>query len=103
MKLFLGSSRNLKRSFKVICCYCGYIHIHQNLDLPRKACEKCRAALSIDTSWDPHAVRIYTEHADPKLIEDFIAELKSKRVRLRERKSTTKSKFTVSKKSKRVA
>lgn len=93
----------MKRAFKVICCYCGHIHIHHDLDLPRDICEECREVLSIDSSWDPHAVRIYTEHADPNLIKDFIKEIKNRSVRLREKTSTKKRKVTVSKKSKKVA
>jgi hypothetical protein len=84
----------LERAFKVICCFCGYIHIHHNLDEPKDVCEECNEVLSIDSSWDPHAVRIYVENADPKLIKSFIEEIKSKRVRLGKKKKTEKKKLS---------
>ena len=83
----------MERSFKVICCFCGHIHIHQNIDRPRELCEVCKEVLSIDSSWDAHAVRIYVENADPKLIESFIEEIKSKRARLGKKKRSVKKKL----------
>ena len=84
----------LKRAFKVICCFCGNIHIHHNLDEPREVCEECKEILSIDASWDPHAVRIYVENADPKLIDSFIEEIKSKQIRLGKKKKPGKKKLS---------
>jgi hypothetical protein len=55
-------------------------------------CKVCKEPLSIDSSWGSHAVRIYIEDADPKLIEDFVAEIKAKSVRLRKKKKITKKK-----------
>jgi len=92
----------LERTFKVICCYCGHIHIHHNIDAPREKCEVCKEVLSVDSFWDPHSVRIYVEDADPKLIENFIEEIKAKRIRLVKKKKAGKKKI-VSKTTKKVA
>jgi hypothetical protein len=92
----------LERAFKVICCHCGHIQIHNNIDEPPDQCEVCKEALSIDSSWAPHSVRIYVEDADPKLIENFIEEIKGKRIRLGKRKKTGKRKM-VSKTTRKVA
>jgi len=92
----------LERAFKVICCFCGHIHIHHNLDDPRELCEVCKEILAIDASWDPHAVRIYVENADPKLINSFIEEIKSKRIRLGKKKKPGKKKLS-SKTTRKVA
>ena len=92
---------SLKRAFKVICCYCGYIHIHHNIDEPKEKCEGCKEALSVDSSWDAHAVRIYVEDADPNLIQGFIEEIKAKRIRLIKKKSGRKK--VASRTTKKVA
>jgi len=91
----------LQRSFKVVCCYCGHINIHQNIDVPREHCEVCKETLSVDSSWDPHSVRIYVENADPNLIKNFIEEIKSKQIRLGKKK--TRKKKVVSKAVRKVA
>jgi len=91
----------LERTFKVICCYCGHIHIHHNIDAPREKCEVCKEVLSVDSSWDPNSVRIYVEDADPNLIENFIEEIKAKRMRLVKKKAEKKK--IVSKTTKKVA
>jgi len=84
----------LQRTFKVICCYCGHIHIHHNIDEPLEKCEMCKTDLSADSTWDSHKVRIYVEDADPNLIEDFIEGIKAKRIRLVEKKKTGRKKAT---------
>lgn len=92
----------MERTFKLICCYCGHTHIHHNLDEPLEKCEVCKEALSVNSSWNPHSVRIYGEDADAKLIENFIEEIKAKRIRLGKKKKTVKKK-TVPKTIKKVA
>ncbi len=82
----------MERAFKVICCYCGHIHIHHDIDDPREHCEVCKRVLSFDSSWDSHSVRIYVEDADPKLIENFIAEIKVKKFRVTEKDKPLKKK-----------
>lgn len=82
---------SLKRTFKVICCYCGHIHIHHNIDAPREKCEVCKEVLSVDSSWNPHSVRIYVEDADLKLIENFVEGIKAKRIRLVKKKIVSKT------------
>lgn len=92
----------MERTFKIVCCYCGHIHIHHNIDEPLEKCEVCKEVLSADFSWSHHAVRIYVEDADPKLIEDFIEEVKAKRIRLGKKKKPAKKKV-VSKTIRKVA
>ena len=82
----------MERAFKIVCCNCGHIHIHRSIDEPLEECKVCKEPLSIDSSWGSHAVRIYVEDADPKLIEDFVAEIKAKSIRLRKKKKTGKKK-----------
>lgn len=92
----------MERSFKVVCCNCGHINIHHNIDEPRDQCEVCKEALSVDSSWNPHSVRIYVEDADPKLIKNFIEGIKGKRFRLEKNKKIRKKKV-VSKTTRKVA
>jgi hypothetical protein len=80
------------KSFKLICCYCGHIHTHHNIDILLDRCEACKAPLSMDDSWCSHAVRIFVEDADPKLIKHFVEEVKSKRIRLKKNKRSVKRK-----------
>lgn len=83
----------MERAFKIVCCNCGHIHIHRSIDDPLEKCKVCKEPLSIDSSWGSHAVRIYVEDADPKLIEDFVAEVKAKRVRLMKKRKIGKKKI----------
>lgn len=92
----------MQRAFKVICRYCGHVQIHHNIDEPREHCEVCKTTLSVDSSWDSHSVRIYVEDADPKLINNFIEEIKGKRIRLEKKKKAGRKKV-VSKTTRKVA
>lgn len=84
----------MERAFKVVCCNCGHIQIHHNIDEPREQCEVCKEAMSVDSSWDPHSVRIYVEDADPRLIKNFIEEIKVKRIRLGKKKTGKRKVFS---------
>ena len=76
----------MQKSFRIICCYCGHLHIHHTIDIPLERCEACKAVLAMDEAWVSHAVRIFVEDADPKLIQTFVEEVKSKRTRLKKNK-----------------
>jgi len=82
----------LDRAFKIVCCNCGHIHTHRSIDEPLEECKVCKEPLSIDSSWGSHSVRIYVEDADPKLIEDFVSEIKAKSIRLGKKKKIGKKK-----------
>ena len=93
----------MKKPFKLICCYCGHIHLHNDIDEPLEKCALCKQLLSIDALWISHAVRFYVEDADPKIIEQFIKEVKSKRTRYKKKKKNGVALRKSSRTAKKVA
>ena len=57
------------------------MHKHNDVDAPLEKCMACKKPLSHDTSWNPHAVRIFVMNADPQIVKRFIDEVKNKNSR----------------------
>ena len=93
----------MKKTFKVVCCHCGHINLNHNIDKPLEQCEVCKEILSTNSCWNPHSVRIFIEDADPNLIDNFIDEIKCKRVRLEKKKTTIRKNKLFPKTARKVA
>ena len=93
IRLFhLRRLENVEKTYKIICCHCGYMHKKSDLNELLEKCHDWNEVLSDGDGWVSHSVRIFVGDADPAIIKHFIKEVKKKQTRINSKKKSTQRK-----------